>query len=57
MNSNVNIGDRMFAYIKHGVDVSDDIKNVFSNSLIVIGDEQQIYIPAKYRSDGIYKYR
>ena len=53
MNSNVNIGDRMFAYIKHGVDVSDDIKNVFSNSLIVIGDEQQIYIPAKNAYVGI----
>ena len=53
MNSNVNIADRMFAYIKHGVDVSDDIKNVFSNSLIVIGDEQQIYIPAKNAYVGI----
>lgn len=48
-NSNVNIANRLFAYIKHGVDISPEIKDVYNQSLILIGDEKQIYVP-KYNA-------
>ena len=52
-NSNVNIANRLFAYIKHGVDITEDIKQMYQNSLILIGDEKQIYVPAKNAYVGI----
>lgn len=45
-NSNVDISNKLFTYVKHGVDISQTIKDIYYNSLIFIGDEQQIYVPA-----------
>ena len=52
-NSNVNIAEKMFAYIHHGVDITDDIKSIYNNSLIFIGDEKQIYVPVMNTYVGI----
>lgn len=57
-NSNVNIAQRLFAYIKHKVDINEDIKQIYENSLIFIGDEQQIYVPTinTYVGMGVTSY-
>ena len=52
-NINVNLAGRLFAYVQHGVDISENIKREFNNSLIFIGDEGQIYVPAKNTYVGI----
>ena len=44
-NSNVDIANKIFAYLKHGEDINDSIKEVYKSSLIFIGDEKQIYVP------------
>lgn len=44
-NTNVNISNRLLTYVKHGIDVTQDMKNIYSNSMILIGDEKQIYVP------------
>lgn len=44
-NSNVDIANKVFAYVKHGADINQDIKDIYENSLIFIGDEKQIYVP------------
>ena len=62
-NSNVDISNKLFTYVKHGVDISQTIKDIYYNSLIFIGDEQQIYVPAidtyvgvgKTKYDGLSK--
>ena len=52
-NSNVNIASKLYAYIRHGVDINDQIKDVYRNSMIFIGDEQQIYVPVMDTYVGI----
>ena len=52
-NSNVNIANKLYAYIKHGVDISPEIKQIYNNSMIFIGDEQQIYVPVMDTYVGI----
>ena len=52
-NTNVNISNRLLTYVKHGVDITQDMKNIYSNSLILIGDEQQIYVPVLNAYVGI----
>ena len=44
-NTNANITNKLFTYVSHGVDINEDIKEIYQNSLIFIGDEGQIYIP------------
>ena len=44
-NINTNLASRLFAYIEHNVDITDNIKSIYENSMIFIGDEQQILIP------------
>ena len=45
-NLNTNIASKLFTYISHGVDINDEMKEIYKNSLIFIGDEGQIYLPA-----------
>ena len=52
-NINVNLAGRLFAYVQHGVDISENIKKEYNSSLIFIGDESQIYVPAKNTYVGI----
>ena len=52
-NSNVNIGNRLFAYIAHSADVNTYITTQYNNSMLFIGDEQQIYVPAMGAYVGI----
>jgi len=52
-NLNVNIANKLLSYVRHGVDVSDEIKRIYNNSMIFIGDEQQIYVPAMETYVGI----
>lgn len=52
-NINANIANRLMAYIRHGVDINSDIKEIYKNSLIFIGDESQIYVPAMNTYVGI----
>jgi len=52
-NSNVNIANKLYAYIKHGVDISPEIKERYNSSMIFIGDEQQIYVPVMDTYVGI----
>lgn len=52
-NVNTNLAQRLFAYIQHKVDLTDKLAGVYSNSMIFIGDEQQIYIPSKAAYVGI----
>jgi len=52
-NSNVNIANKLYAYIKHGVDISPEIKERYNSSMIFIGDEQQIYVPVMNTYVGI----
>lgn len=52
-NSNVNIASKLYAYIRHGIDINDNIKDVYRNSMIFIGDEQQIYVPVMDTYVGI----
>jgi len=44
-NYNVDIANKIFTYVKHGADITPSIKEIYANSLIFIGDEQQIYVP------------
>lgn len=55
-NSNVNIAEKLFAYIHYGKDLKDPIKGVYANSLIFIGDEERLYVPAVNTYVGISKY-
>lgn len=55
-NSNVNIADKIFAYIRHGSDLIQPIKDVYNNSLIFIGDEERIYVPVINTYVGIGKF-
>lgn len=48
-NVNTNLAAKLFAYIQHKDDINSDIKKVYGNSMIFIGDEQQILIP-KYNA-------
>lgn len=52
-NLNVNIANKLLSYVRHGVDVSEEIARVYKNSMIFIGDEQQIYVPAMQAYVGI----
>lgn len=52
-NSNVSVANRLFAYIKHNVDINGTITEQYKNSLIFIGDEQQIYAPSMQAYVGI----
>ena len=52
-NLNVNIANKLLSYVRHGVDVSDEIARVYNNSMIFIGDEQQIYVPVMQAYVGI----
>ena len=52
-NSNVSIANRLFAYIKHNVDINETLTEQYKNSLIFIGDEQQIYAPSMQAYVGI----
>ena len=52
-NINANIAQRLFAYIQYHDDINENIKNIYKNSLIFIGDEQQIYVPAMETYVGI----
>ena len=54
-NINANLANKLFAYVKHGVDVNEDIKRIYEKSLIVIGDQNQLYIPAFDTYIGISK--
>lgn len=44
-NVNTNLTQRIFAYISHSSDLNDRLAQVYENSLIFVGDEQQIYVP------------
>ena len=44
-NSNYDIRNKIFTYVKHSADITDQIKEIYESSLIFIGDEQQIYVP------------
>lgn len=52
-NLNVNIAKKLISYVRHGVDINDEIKQIYNNSLIFIGDEGQIYVPAMNTYVGI----
>ena len=52
-NSNVNIANKLYAYIAHGCDITTDITEVYKNSMIFIGDERQIYVPVMNAYVGI----
>ena len=52
-NSNYNIGNKLFTYIAHGVDLTENITTQYENSLIFIGDEQQIFVPKMHAYVGI----
>lgn len=52
-NLNVNIAKKLISYVRHGVDINEDIKAIYNNSLIFIGDEQQIFVPAMNTYVGI----
>ena len=52
-NSNVNIANKLYAYIHHGADITESIKSLYNNSMIFIGDEQQIYVPVMDTYVGI----
>ena len=52
-NANFNLTNKLFAYISYGVDLSDNIAQQYKNSLIFIGDEHQIYVPAKNAYVGV----
>lgn len=52
-NSNYNIGNKLFTYIAHGVDLTTNITTQYENSLIFIGDEQQIFVPKMHAYVGI----
>ena len=47
--------DKIFAYIEHKNDLNNEIVNKYINSLIFIGDEQQIYQPLTNTYVGIGK--
>ena len=55
-NSNVNIAEKLFAYIHYGADLKQAVKDVYANSLIFIGDEERLYVPAVNTYVGISKY-
>jgi len=44
-NSNYDIRNKIFTYVKHSADITDQVKEIYESSLIFIGDEQQIYVP------------
>ena len=52
-NLNANIASKLISYVRHGVDINSEIKNIYRNSLIFIGDENQIYVPAMNTYVGI----
>lgn len=52
-NSNVSVANRLFAYIKYKEDVTDSIVDQYKQSLIFMGDEQQIYAPSVNAYVGI----
>ena len=52
-NINVSLSNRLFTYVKHGIDITEDMKNIYSNSLMLIGDEKQLYIPVLNAYVGI----
>ena len=52
-NLNANIASKLISYVRHGVDINSEIKEVYKNSLIFIGDESQIYVPAMNTYVGI----
>ena len=44
-NSNNDIANKIFTYVRHGADITQQVKDIYNASLIFIGDEQQIYVP------------
>lgn len=52
-NLNFNLANRVFTYVKHGVDITDSMKSIYNNSLILIGDQKQIYVPVLNAYVGI----
>ena len=52
-NLNVNIAKKLISYVRHGVDINEDIKQIYNNSMIFIGDEGQIFVPAMNTYVGI----
>lgn len=47
------IGQKLFAYVSHGKNINDRIRQKFAKSLIFIGDEGQIYNPLTNTYVGI----
>lgn len=47
------IGQKLFAYISHGKNINDRIREKFSKAMIFIGDEGQIYNPLTNTYIGI----
>ena len=45
------IGQKLFAYISHGKNINDRIREKFSKAMIFIGDEGQIYNPSTKKYD------
>ena len=54
-NANFDIAGKLFAYIAHKSDLSQEMTTKYNSSLIFIGDEQQIYVPIKNTYVGIGK--
>lgn len=52
-NLNFNLANKVFTYVKHGVDITDSMKSIYNNSLILIGDQKQIYVPVLNAYVGI----
>ena len=38
-NLNANIASKLISYVRHGVDINSEIKNIYRNYIIFIGDE------------------
>ena len=52
-NYNYNLANKLFAYIKEAKGLTPELAELYQNSLIFLGNEQQIYVPAKQAYVGI----
>ena len=52
-NYNYNLANKLFAYIKEANSLTPELAELYQNSLIFLGNEQQIYVPAKQAYVGI----
>lgn len=52
-NSNVNIAKKLFAYIQHKADLTQEMVDMYNNSLIFLGDEKQIFVPVMNTYVGV----